>query len=175
MPLDYGALAVSAASFERRASNALLEDWCAGVTGRVLSIGSGGDTDKQGRRYREYFPHASSYVTSDTVPGCDRVLDVRRMDIHDASFDALFVSGVLEHVDDIAAAVSECHRVLTPGGVLLVGVPFSQPIHRAPLDFWRFTEYGLRWLLRYFQVEDVRAIGPFPKSPAAYWAKARKA
>jgi SAM-dependent methyltransferase len=166
---------MSAASLERRISNALLEDWCADVTGRVLSIGSGDDTDKQGRRYRDYFPRASSYVTSDTVPGCDRTLDVRRLDVPDASCDVLFVSGVLEHVDDLAAAVSECYRVLTPGGVLLVGVPFSQPIHRAPLDFWRFTEYGVRWLLRAFHVQDVRAIGGEAKSPAAYWARARKA
>jgi len=176
MPLDYGALAVSAASLERRLSNALLEEWCAEIKGRVLSIGSGGDTDKQGRLYRDYFPGASSYVTSDVegVPS-DRALDVRRLDLFDESFDALFVSGVLEHVDDLSAAVSECYRVLTPGGVLLVGVPFSQPIHRAPLDFWRFTEHGVRWLLRAFQVQDVRAIGGDAKSPAAYWAKARKA
>lgn len=167
---------MTVASLERRLSNALIQDWCAGVTGRVLSIGSGSDTDKQGRRYRDYFPRASRYVTSDTegVPGCDRTLDVRRLDLADESFDALFVSGVLEHVDDLAAAVTECHRVLAPGGVLLVGVPFSQPIHRAPMDFWRFTEYGLRWLLRAFHVEDVRAIGGDVKSPAAYWARARK-
>lgn len=167
---------MSVASLERRLSNALLQDWCADVTGRVLSIGSGGDTDKEGLSYREYFSRASRYTTSDVegVPGCDLTLDARKLEILDASFDALFVSGVLEHVDDVTAAVAECYRVLTPGGVLLVGVPFNQPIHRAPLDFWRFTEYGLRWLLRAFQVEDVRAIGPDPKSPSAYWARARK-
>ena len=164
------------ASPARQMSNALLRDWCADVTGRVLSIGSGGDTDKEGRQYREYFTRASAYVTSDIegVPGCDLTLDSRRMDLPDASFDALFVSGVLEHVDDVGAAVSECHRVLTTGGVLFVGVPFVQPVHRAPLDFWRFTEYGLRWLLRAFQIDDVRAVGNDQKRPDAYWARARK-
>ena len=163
-------------STERQMSNAILRNWCAAVTGRVLSIGSAADSDKEGRTYREYFVNAFSYLTSDTegVIGCDRALDVRRLDLEDGSFDCLFVSGVLEHVDDIHAAISECRRVLAPGGVLLVGVPFVQEIHRAPQDFWRFTEYGLRWLLRSFQVEDVRAVGANPKSPAAYWARARK-
>jgi SAM-dependent methyltransferase len=164
------------ASMERRLSNAVLNDWCASVTGRVLSLGSGGDVDKEGRRYRDYFPQASMYVTSDIegVDGCDLTLDVRHMHLADASFDALFVSGVLEHIDDVSAAVTECYRVLVPGGVLLVGVPFSQPIHRAPLDFWRFTEYGLRWLLRAFSIQDLVPIGADPKVPAAYWARAVK-
>jgi ubiquinone/menaquinone biosynthesis C-methylase UbiE len=83
-------------------------------------------------------------------------------------------SGVLEHVDDCHRAVAECYRVLKPSGLFLVGVPFHQPIHRAPQDFWRFTEFGLRWLLRAFSIEDLRAIGP-PLTPSAYWVKARKA
>ena len=40
------------------------------------------------------------------------------------------------------------------GGTFLVGVPFAQPIHRAPQDFWRFTEYGIRYLLRAFAIEQ---------------------
>ena len=165
------------ASLERVESNTLLRQWCAPVTGRVLSIGSGGDLDKQGQRYRDYFSGASVYITSDIegVSGCDLTLDVRALALPNDSFDAVFLSGVLEHVDNIHLAIAECYRVLSPGGTILVGVPFAQPIHRAPLDFWRFTEYGLRWLLRRFVVEDVCAMGPDPKSPLAYWARARKA
>jgi len=163
------------ASLERQTSNALLAGWCQAITGDVLSIGSGQDADKQGRKYRDYFTWAASYATSEIVPGCDLRLDVRRMpEVPSASYDAVFCSGVLVHVDDIGAAVAECHRVLRPGGWFLVGVPFNQPIHRAPLDFWRFTEYGLRWLLRAFRVDDVQAIGSDPKSPASYWVRARK-
>lgn len=170
------ALAVKTLSQSRVDTNALLRTWCAEVTGDVLSIGSASDHDKQGRTYREYFANSTRYVTSDVTPdgGSDLVLDVRDMpSVPDGSFDAVFCSGVLEHVDDVHAAVRECYRVLTAGGVFLVGVPFRQRLHRVPLDFWRFTEFGLRYLLRAFTVRDLVALGD-PVHPDAYWARAVK-
>lgn len=166
---------MSSASPERRESNTIFRKWCADVSGAVLSIGSGGDIDKEGRTYRQYFANAASYLTSDCEPrmGCDVVLDARRIGLKGELFDAVFASGVLEHVDDCHAAVAECHRVLKPGGVYIVGVPFQQPIHRAPHDFWRFTEFGVRYLLRAFTIRDLCAIGP-DCSPGAYLARAVK-
>lgn len=165
---------MSTVSMERRDTNTLLQAWGAEVRGDVLSIGSAGDSDKQGRSYRSYFPQATTYITSDVVDGCDLRLDVRAMpEIASGAFDAVFCSGVLEHVDDCHAAVAECHRALKSGGVFLVGVPFSQKIHRAPLDFWRFTEFGFRYLLRAFTIRDLVTLGE-PSSPAAYWARAVK-
>jgi SAM-dependent methyltransferase len=158
-------------------SDVLLAAWCRAVTGDVLSIGSQDDADGRGRLYRDYFVSARSYTTSEVAPrpGCDRVLDVRAMpEVADESYDAIFCSGVLEHVDDCHAAVRECGRILRPGGVFLVGVPFQQRIHCAPLDFWRFTVYGVRYLLRDFELEALEAIGDDAKFPWTYWAKARK-
>jgi SAM-dependent methyltransferase len=165
------------ASQARARSDVLLAAWCRAVTGDVLSIGSQDDRDGRGQLYRDYFASARSYTTSEVTPrpGCDRVLDVRAMpEVADASYDAVFCSGVLEHVDDVWAAVRECERILRPGGVFLVGVPFQQRIHCAPGDFWRFTAYGVRYLLRDFDLEALEAIGDDPKFPWTYWARARK-
>jgi ubiquinone/menaquinone biosynthesis C-methylase UbiE len=38
------------------------------------------------------------------------------------SFDAVYSFGVLHHTDDIERCVSECHRVLKPGGEFILGV-----------------------------------------------------
>ena len=165
-----------APSESRRASNTILRSWGTSITGDVLSIGSSSDADGEGRQYRSYFPRATRYRTSEPEPyeGCDLVLDVRHMvAIPTASVDAIFCSGVLEHVDDVRAAVGECRRVLTPGGSFLVGVPFDQPVHRAPQDFWRFTEFGVRYLLKAFTIRELRTIGD-PRHPSAYWAWAVK-
>lgn len=163
----------------RRQSNAWLWAHTADVPGRVLSIGSGDDEDRQGRKYRDYFRRASGYVTSEMQagPGVDLVIDVTRMpEVASDSYDCVFCSGVLEHVVDFQAALREMTRVLKPGGVMLLGVPFRQAIHNAPIDYWRFTEGGLRHLLEPdYEILLLDGVEEsVPDFPVAYWAKAVK-
>lgn len=63
-------------------------------------------------------------VTADLHAPADLRLDISDMDLRDASFDLILCSHVLEHVPDDRAAMSELHRVLTPGGLALVLVPY---------------------------------------------------
>lgn len=163
----------------RRESNRWLRIQARDVTGRVLSIGSGDDRDGEGDSYRRYFSAAASYTTSEVTPqpGIDLALDVRRMpEIGDASFDCVFCSGVLEHVDDISAALAELTRILKPGGLLLLGLPFRQALHHLPHDYWRFTEFGVRRLLAdQYDLLELVAVDARPHNfPAGYWAGARR-
>jgi SAM-dependent methyltransferase len=162
----------------RLQSNQWIRHEAAKITGRVLSIGSRDDSDGVGGRYRDYFVNASAYVTSEPEAefNCDLLIDVRAMpQIESESWDAIFCSGVLEHVDRVDDAVAEMARVLKPGGTLLVGVPFRQAIHCAPQDFWRFTAFGLKFLLEKhdFVLADIASIQEdVPRFPVSYWARA---
>ena len=49
-----------------------------------------------------------------------RVADAERLDFKDASFDAIYSVGVLHHTPDFEAALSELHRVLEPGGTVVL-------------------------------------------------------
>lgn len=166
------------ASQARIESNKWLRRHAPQMEGVVLSVGSRDDRDGEGGRYRDYFTQCARYRTSEVEPwpDCDLVLDIRSMPhIADASFDCVFCSGVLEHVDDVGAAVSELTRVLKPGGVLLLGLPFRQSIHLAPHDYWRFTEFGIRVMLGRagYAIEELCAIDEsVPDFPASYWTKA---
>lgn len=51
---------------------------------------------------------------------------------------------VAEHLEDPEQALLESSRILSPGGRLLLSMPFLYPVHDAPADFQRFTEHGLR-------------------------------
>jgi len=85
--------------------------------------------------------------------------NVRQGDVHalpfaDASFDAVICSSVLYHqwVSDVEGAVREMHRVLRPGGVLLINVPAFSFLHsahdEAVMTARRFRKREIRQLLQ---------------------------
>ena len=43
--------------------------------------------------------------------------------INDSTYDSIYFNGVLEYVSDMRMAISECVRILKPGGRLLIGTP----------------------------------------------------
>jgi SAM-dependent methyltransferase len=59
--------------------------------------------------------------------------DICALPFADASFDAVICSSVLYHqwVGDVEGAVREMHRVLRPGGTLLINVPAFPFLHSA--------------------------------------------
>lgn len=59
------------------------------------------------------------------------------------TFETVLCTEVLEHVPDPQTAVRECARVIVPGGVLILTVPFLHGLHEIPRDYFRFTRWGL--------------------------------
>ncbi|WP_433057710.1 class I SAM-dependent methyltransferase [Dactylosporangium sp. CS-033363] len=93
----------------------------------------------------------------------DIVTDLRRLPLADGSLAGGVSIAVLEHVPDPDAHIAEMHRVLRPGGRMLVFVPFMQPFHASPYDFQRYTEVGLREQFGRFEVLGVK-VGAGPTS-----------
>ncbi len=66
------------------------------------------------------------YVTADlSAPDVDLHLDLTRLALPDASYDATVCSHVLEHVSNDVAAMSELRRITAPGGWCLIMVPLD--------------------------------------------------
>lgn len=157
----------------RRESNAVLRRICAPLSGRVLSIGSGHDMDKEGGLYREYFPACDSYtrLDFDNSNHPDIVGDAQNMRglVADRSCDVVFSIWALEHIPDVRATLAEIRRILRPGGVFVFGLPLNVDFHAFPHDYHRFTLDGIRELFRgVFQIEEVYSIGnemPFVLDP----------
>ena len=116
----------------------------ADCTGTVVDFGCG---DKP---YRELFTRADRYVGTDlevSDPGDLKLLPGGRIPMSDASADAVVSFQVLEHVDDVKTYLSECNRVLKPGGRLVLtthGIWVYHPMAGICEDYWRWTGAGLR-------------------------------
>lgn len=59
-------------------------------------------------------------------PLADRRMDIRHLEFPNATFDAALCSHVLEHVQEDDRAIAELYRVLRPGGLALVLVPWDE-------------------------------------------------
>ena len=112
--------------------------------GELLDVGCGQQP------YRGYLSHLTR------IRACD--YDARRGDVDfscpadclplpEASLDSILCTEVLEHVPDPLAVWREFHRVLRPGGRVLLSTPMYWPSHEQPYDFYRYPEYGLRYLV----------------------------
>lgn len=79
----------------------------------------------------------------------------------DGEVDAVVCDNLLEHVKAPALVVAEIERVLKPGGLVYVGVPFIISYHSSPGDFQRWTSEGLRELMKNFEEQELKiACGP---------------
>lgn len=128
-------------------------DFVAAVAGQTAPDTSVLDLGAGDAPYRELFKHAR-YVTADWAqsdhPGAavaDVVASADALPLDDGSFGLVLCTQVLEHVPEPSAVLSECFRVLRPGGRLALTVPLLWELHELPHDYYRYTEPGVRYLL----------------------------
>lgn len=119
--------------------------------GRTLDIGCGNAV------YGDLFPNRVT-VDIERRPGIavDVIGDAHNLSTFpNDTFDIVLCTEVLEHLHTPAKAIDEFGRVLKPGGMLLLTTRFIFPLHDTPHDYYRYTKYGLRYLLRDFENVEV--------------------
>jgi len=94
-------------------------------SGNILDIGSG-TAPVSPYLNRTTVADISAEAMKNVECESKAVTSITEMSFASASFDCVVCSEVLEHVPDDAKAVSELRRVLKPGGVLVVTVPFQK-------------------------------------------------
>ena len=93
----------------------------------------------------------------------DVIGDLARLPFRDASFDACLNVVTLEHVRDPGQVVCELGRVLRPGAAILLIAPHEWEEHQQPHDYYRYTRYGLHYLLERggFSEIQITPVGGF--------------
>ncbi len=141
--------------FARRGLVEAMHDLWPQLQGDVLDVGCG-------RKPYRGFVGAKRYVGVDLdtaelrdMGEADLFYDGTRIPVGDAQFDAVICSQVLEHVFSPAQFLNDIHRVLRPGGLLLLTTPFAWDEHSQPHDFGRYSSFGLRHVLEAAGFEPV--------------------
>lgn len=126
---------------------------------------------------RPFFP-GKIYVGCDMRSGLgvDRIEDVHCLKIKSNSVGTVLIFDTLEHVEDVHQAMKEIHRVLKPGGMVIMSSVMNFPIHDYPSDYWRFTPKAFELLLKRFAVYEVEFDGAsaFPEGIYGFGIKGRK-
>jgi SAM-dependent methyltransferase len=93
----------------------------------------------------------------------DVVADLERLPFGDSAFDAAVQIVTLEHVREPGRVLVEMARILKPGGRLLMAVPHEWEVHQAPHDYFRYTRFGLEYLLERAGMEaiEIRPAGGY--------------
>ena len=112
---------------------------------RILDVGCG----KQ--ELRSYLPQKTEYFGLDYYRTATEWYhskpqiygDAQALPFPNACMDGVLLMDVLEHLPNPQECLKEITRVLRPGGLCIVQVPFLYPMHDAPLDFQRWTYYGM--------------------------------
>jgi len=119
------------------------------IHGRVLEVADNAYT----RRFGGTKVERSDILQP--VPGDPRatfIADLGTGDgVQDGLFDCVICTQTLQFIYNVHQAVASLHRLLRPGGVLLITVPGISQISREDMertgDYWRFTTASLERLL----------------------------
>ncbi|RZS89538.1 methyltransferase family protein [Motilibacter rhizosphaerae] len=154
---------------ERRALLAAALRRVPGTPGTALDVGAAGGGNTRVLRAAGWRSLALEYGEDGAAVAHERGLDVVRGDatrlpVADASIGLVVAFDVLEHIPDDAAALRELHRVLRPGGTLLVAVP-------AGMRNWSAHDVAVGHVRRYERegLRDLVAGGGFELRELRSW------
>jgi len=107
------------------------------------------------------YPTRGLDLSADTVANLKRIFpdgdyavgDIRKIDMAEGAVDGYFSWGTFEHFEDgLDGCLGEAHRVLKPGGLLFVSVPFDNLRHSVAACFGAQRRQAVRARgLRFYQ------------------------
>jgi len=114
-----------------------LEEYRQDIVGRILEVKDSGYT----RQYGTAVTQSDVLDIDSSNKEATLIADLSAADgLPSMTFDCFILTQTLQYIYDARAAIDNAHRLLRPGGVLLVTVPSASRIDRnCSGDYWRYT------------------------------------
>ena len=90
-------------------------------------------------------------ITLDRYQLADITADATYLPVKSNSVSLALSIAVLEHLKEPYQAIEEIYRILKKGGEAYLEIPFLQPFHSSPHDYFRATLPGLKYWCRHFK------------------------
>jgi SAM-dependent methyltransferase len=119
-------------------------------SGVMVNVGSGADRIHKNIINLDIQPFAQ----------VDALVDAANLPLRSSSVDFVVSNYVMEHVRDPNTVAKEIVRIIKPGGMAYVTVPFIQGFHASPHDYQRYTLPGLTLLFKDLEVVRAVVVGP---------------
>jgi len=124
------------------------------IQGKVLNVGGG---PKPYRHLSKNMVNMDLFISQEVNIKADIT---KNFPIKKNTFDTVICTQVLEHVENPKKVIEEIHKATKKNGTLILSTPFLERYHPDPKDYWRFTEDGLRILLKNkFEIIHIHPIG----------------
>lgn len=111
--------------------------------------------------YLEFVDKSSQYIGVDIDSeneNVDIVSSVYDIDLPSDMADYVVSFQVMEHLEEPSLMLNEAYRILKPNGELYLTFPMSEELHEEPYDFFRYTEHGIRHLLKKAGFNDIEIM-----------------
>ncbi|MFW5891677.1 MAG: class I SAM-dependent methyltransferase [bacterium] len=94
----------------------------------------------------------------------EKVMDVNadlneKLPIDNHVADAVISFQVMEHLNNPEKFLEEAYRILKKDGIIFLTVPFQHQVHEMPYDYYRYTEFGLKYLFEKTGFSDITIEG----------------
>ena len=153
--------------FARRGLFKHVQDLAPQITGKTLDVGCGSKPYESLYDSSEYIGLEYDTPENRSIKKADFFYDGANFPFEDNSFDSAVLNQVFEHVFNPNSFLDEVSRILKKDGKLFLTIPFAWDEHEQPVDYARYSSFGIKSILEKHgfeileqrkSVQDIRVI-----------------
>lgn len=111
--------------------------------------------------YNQHFEKTIGAEMAD-MPFPQKAIDIfcpaTNVPLPDESVDCILCTEVMQDMKEPSELINECYRLLKKGGTLILTTPYLVPIADGQWDNYRFTQYGLKYVIEKGGFKELQVI-----------------